>query len=404
MNVLLLTPDRVGSTLLQRVLTIYMLRREFDRPVINLHELTNGLVKYYNETLNQEVLGKPRGTEWGYFQKLQEVEDLLKSVDHYKTSRLAHYHILNRQDSIADQIKFYEYLNKEFFIISCRRENLFEHALSWGIQATSKRLNVYSPEEKIDVFSTIYQNGVTIPKTSLIGYLTRYKEYIEWSNQYFNIQSYFNYDNEVHNLEKYILNLDFMKGNKNNTWQDMFGQEFNNYNACHKLLPDLLLSENSLIKRDQSLLTTSVFIPDSSSKLKWNSIKGADWPEYENFSQGSVPADISNEIGAAITNYNISLPRPIKTTKEIAEFLNKNLSTYHDTSKQLNDLIDKGFLVTSVPIKLQSLEEKKYIVKNFNECITWYNEWVGEHKFGKIYTDTTDEKLKAIDLTQTLLQ
>ena len=49
MNVLILTPDRVGSTLLQRVLTIYMLRKEFDRPVINLHELTNGLIKYYND-------------------------------------------------------------------------------------------------------------------------------------------------------------------------------------------------------------------------------------------------------------------------------------------------------------------------------------------------------------------
>ena len=91
MNVLILTPDRVGSTLLQRVLTVYMLRREFDRPVINLHELTNGLIKYYNQTLNQEVLGKPKGTEkWGYFQSLNEIEDLLKTTDHYKTSRLAH--------------------------------------------------------------------------------------------------------------------------------------------------------------------------------------------------------------------------------------------------------------------------------------------------------------------------
>ena len=64
MNVLILTPDRVGSTLLQRTLTIYMLRREFGRPVINLHELTNGLIKYFHTDLNQEVLGKPEGTNW----------------------------------------------------------------------------------------------------------------------------------------------------------------------------------------------------------------------------------------------------------------------------------------------------------------------------------------------------
>ena len=49
MNVLILTPDRVGSTLLQRLITIYMLRKGFDLPVVNLHELSNGLQKYYNE-------------------------------------------------------------------------------------------------------------------------------------------------------------------------------------------------------------------------------------------------------------------------------------------------------------------------------------------------------------------
>ena len=56
MNVLILTPDAVGSTLLQRLITIYMQFHSYDRPVINLHELTNGLVKYHNEKFNQEVL------------------------------------------------------------------------------------------------------------------------------------------------------------------------------------------------------------------------------------------------------------------------------------------------------------------------------------------------------------
>ena len=35
MNVLILTPDAVGSTLLQRMLTIYMQFHDFNRPVIN---------------------------------------------------------------------------------------------------------------------------------------------------------------------------------------------------------------------------------------------------------------------------------------------------------------------------------------------------------------------------------
>jgi hypothetical protein len=155
MNVLILTPDAVGSTLLQRLITIYMQFSQYDKPVINLHELTNGLEKYYNESLKQEVLGKPK--IWGYHQSLEEIVSLLDSADHYKTSRLAQYHIRNRQDSLADQLSFYQYLNDNFFIVSCRRHNVFEHVLSWALTKVTKKLNVYSPEEKISSTFHLYK-------------------------------------------------------------------------------------------------------------------------------------------------------------------------------------------------------------------------------------------------------
>ena len=407
MNVLILTPDRVGSTLLQRILTVYMLRREFDRPVINLHELTNGLIKYYNQTLNQEVLGKPEGTEkWGYFQSLGEVEDLLKTTDHYKTSRLAHYHIVNRKDSIADQIKFYEYLNKEFFIISCRRENLFEHALSWGINGHSKTLNVYSAIEKISVYSDIYKNGITIPEISFVNYLKKYKEYISWSDSYFNVQSYFNYDTDVHNIEDYILNLDFMQGHTNNTWKDMFGQDFNTWNACHRMLPNLLLdnkqSGSSIVNLPTSLL--------GNKKGQWDQIKGTEWPDSQSDyilnKIEKLSLTIKNEINSVI------LPLQINVTNNEYKFLEKNLQVYQSSNDQILQLVDSGFLVTGVPLKLQSLTEKKSIIKNFDQCIKWYNDWVGENNFGKPYTNdelislslSEEEKLGLPIVQQSLLQ
>ena len=138
MNVLILTPDAVGSTLLQRLVTIHMQFQGFNRPVINLHELTNGLIKYYNPVFDQDVLSKP--TQWGYHQTLQEVVELLSSVDHYKTSRLAHYHIRNRQDPIASQVPFYNYLNENFLIVACRRRNVFEHAVSYTLSKITKKL------------------------------------------------------------------------------------------------------------------------------------------------------------------------------------------------------------------------------------------------------------------------
>ena len=401
MNVLILTPDRVGSTLLQRVLTVYMLRQGFDRPVINLHELTNGLKKYYNNTLNQEVLGKPQGTVWGYYQSLGEVEDLLKSTDHYKTSRLAHYHLVARNDSIAEQIKFYNYLNENFFIISCRRENLFEHALSWGIKGHSKTLNVYNTKEKINAFYDIYKNKITIPQETLVLHLNKYRSYINWSDTHFNIQSYWNYDTDVKDIEKYILSLDFMQNSENNTWNDMFGQDFDTWNACHRMLPNLVLL-------DRPDVTTQIRLPMiSTTHKKWDELKGPDWPQ-------SLSECIKNTkaLTPFIQNEIEQFCHTILTTNKEYNFLTKNIDTYLDTNSQLVDLVDKGFLVTNVPLKLQSLKEKKLIIKNFNQCIEWYNQWVEKNNFGTVYStpelDTImsneDQQLNSLIDQQTLLR
>ena len=389
MNVLILTPDRVGSTLLQRLLTVYMLRAGFDKPVINLHELTNGLVKYHNETLNQEVLGKSQGTEWGYFQTLSEIQELLMSSDHYKTSRLAHYHIVNRKDSIADQLKFYDYLNKNFYIIGCRRENLLEHALSWAINGHSKKLNVYSPREKINVFQDIYSNGIECSEQSLKKYLTNYKEYISWSDTYFNIQSYFNYEQAITNVEDYILNLDFMKGATNNRWSDMFGQSFDTYNKCHKLIPDLAL---------YNVLNSANLAIHLIEEEKYNLLKGTQWPKLADLSANklnSLPYEIREEIK---NNFSIEVGESQqKPTTEIAEFVSVNLPAYKNTTNEIDNLVSTGFLVTPIPIKLQTFKEKKQLIKNFTQCVEWYNNWVSDNNFGKLYSENDIDQTSLLE-------
>jgi hypothetical protein len=379
MNVLILTPDRVGSTLLQRLLTVYMLRREFGRPVINLHELTNGLIKYYNDLMNQEVLGKPNSSGWGYFQSLPDIIDMLSSVDHYKTSRLAHYHLINRNDSLDDQLKFYEYLNTNFYIISCRRDNLFEHGLSWAIQAHSKKLNVYSPQEKINDFQNIYNNGITVNREGFEKYLTNYVKYINWSDTYFNIQSYFDYDTHINNIEDYILNLDFMQGSSNNRWEDMFGQKFNHWNACHRLIPNLFLRNNIDIKNSKKLLINTCPISNKS----WKQIRGTDWPEtWNDFGKQELPVTIQQEIES-----KLSL-QTVQVTNDEYNFFSNNLVSYTKVIGYTEKLKDDGFLVSGIPLKLQSLTEKKQIIKNFNECVAWYNKWVNKNNFGKHYSES----------------
>jgi len=240
MNVLILTPDAVGSTLLQRMLTIYMQFHDFDRPVINLHELTNGLAKYYSPEFGREIVSKKTVQNWGYYQTLQQVVELLGSVDHYKTSRLAHYHIRRRGDTTEQQAPFYRYLNENFYVIACRRANVFEHALSMTLNTITKKLNVYNAYEKIDTFYEIYKSGITLDPMVFDNQLKAYKQYINWSEQHFDIASYFNYEQDIPRLEQYILDLPvFSKQSNLVTWDKNFGISFNDWNKMHYARSDL---------------------------------------------------------------------------------------------------------------------------------------------------------------------
>jgi hypothetical protein len=342
MNVLILTPDRVGSTLLQRLITVYMSAHEYNKPVINLHELSNGLMKYYSPVFNKEVLGKPNdGRPWGYYQSLSEITELLDSADHYKTSRLAHYHIKNRADAIADQIPFYKYLNDNFYIISARRDNLFEYALSWCISNETKKLNVYSHQEKIDTYFDIYKNKITIDTGILINYMFKYKSYVEWVDQHFNVNSYFKYDQDLSRIEDYILNLSIFNNQpEKKTWKQIFEIEFNDWNRCHYLLSDISGIGKQLPNSAQKLqLLNDTLQPESQLQLQ------------------SLP---KNKIADSLTVLD-------------QQFLLDKGTAYTKAHNAIQELVDHKVLTTPVPIKLQTMLEKKLLVKNFNECVEAYN-------------------------------
>lgn len=334
MNVLILTPDAVGSTLLQRLITIYMQFHNYDRPVINLHELTNGLVKYYSPEFNQELLGKKPG-KWGYHQSLREVAELLDSADHYKTSRLAQYHITKRKDTLADQIPFYEYLNENFYIISCRRQNIFEHALSWTIKNVTKRLNVYSAQEKINVFFDLYQSRIEVAPETLVDQLERYRTYMQWCSDHFNIASYFQYERDLPNIENYILNLPIFAGqSKQVTWKSTYGLDFADWNRCHYMSSDI----GSIALGSQEKLQQITF----------------DKSNYTGFNNSLVA----------------NLPRDHQRT------LLTHGKNYSNASESIEKMVELGILVTGVPIKKQTMREKKYLVKNFDACVDAYNNWI----------------------------
>jgi hypothetical protein len=395
MNVLILTPDAVGSTLLQRLITIYMQFHHYDRPVINLHELTNGLVKYHNDTFDQEVLGKKDGS-WGYYQSLEEIVELLSSVDHYKTSRLAHYHIRNRQDTIADQIPFYQYLNDNFYIISCRRHNIFEHALSWSLSKITKKLNVYTANEKVDSFFDLYKNGINIDPNSLIQTLNAYKDYCNWCNNHFNVANYFYYEEHLPRIENYILNLPIFAQQKQQlTWKDKFDIDFDQWNLCHYVRSDLgTLALNQPEKFVQLTNSTKVSkIPGNESSFlsAYNQVSDPNWPAVKSLDDyKSLPEHIRNEVeqkhglkfnpgGELVPHAELTQPLINFLPEQHQKYLNRHQQNYQQSLSNISTMVSQGIIVTAPPIKKQTLAEKKHIVRNYKHLLQVYNTWIEQN-------------------------
>ena len=348
-NILVLTPDRVGSTFLQRLLTILMSAHNYDRPVINVHELTNGLIKYYSSEYNCEILGRCGriGKTGGYHQTLSEVIELLSSVDHYKTCRLARYHIRKRNDSTAEQVEFYKYLNENFYIISAQRENLLEHALSWVIAINVKKLNVCNPLEKTHYYQDIYNEKIKIPRQSLTKYLDDYKKYLEWVDQYFNVGNYFVYERDMPRAEEFCLQLPCFYNQEKKNWNDIFGIDFRDWNRCHYLLGDI----SGLSKQ----VEPEFLLEDKSNKV---------------------------DLKLSFSKNNNILTSLSKTDQQ---YLKKNSEAYKKSSIVINELIDIGVIKKGIPMKLQTMVEKKLMIRNFDEVAHWYNLWVAENGIGKVY-------------------
>jgi hypothetical protein len=376
MNVLILTPDAVGSTLLQRMLTIYMQFHQFDRPVINLHELTNGLAKYYSPEFNRELVSKRAVKNWGYHQTLEEIVELLGSVDHYKTSRLAHYHIRQRGDTIDQQIPFYNYLNENFYVIACRRANVFEHALSMTLNKVTKKLNVYSAYEKIDTFYEMYQSSIVLDPQVFVSQLNAYRQYVEWSEQHFNIGSYFNYEQDIPNIEQYILDLPvFSSQSEKITWDKNFGLSFNSWNKMHYACSDLNELTIGSKTEFKKLMLDNPLANNVVSEYQQHAL--ATWPAISSESDFvNLPTEIKTEfIRARMHREGIfSLLSPDRQ-QQLAPYK----QGYTTARKTIRQMIDLGVITSGPPIKKQTLQEKRKIIKNFDQLLETYNDWAQQN-------------------------
>jgi|TARA_R110001592_G_scaffold180423_1_gene422737 hypothetical protein len=195
MNYLILTPDGVGSTILQRLLTMALYLENYT--VQNTHELTNGI------ELDNGIAVK--NFDLRYSQSLGKIANILHDSQAQTTlvSRLAKYHMDNRKDPANDCQDFYKLLNRHFEkIIMCVRENIFEYAMSWSIRDQSGVLNVYNKEDR-DKVSQVSE----VDENYFILKCQQYVKYIEWVEHNFPNVERVSYENIVKDSDAVMQKL-----------------------------------------------------------------------------------------------------------------------------------------------------------------------------------------------------
>jgi len=210
-NYLILTPDGVGSTYLQRTLNVHL--NSIGLEYWNTHELLNGLAVMIKD--GSYKLHKNWELNLGYSQSIKEICNHLTMTNNNLVSRIAQYHITNRNDDCEE---LYNTCNKKFNkIIFCAR-NPLEYALSWGIRQRTDTLNVYSILERKEIHENIER---TISVDFFMEKLEQYKNYEYWAYDNFQITDIVNYEDlhydpnaVMQSLTSKTTKLDFLDYNR----------------------------------------------------------------------------------------------------------------------------------------------------------------------------------------------
>lgn len=256
MNFLILTPDGVGSTYLQRALTVYLNSAGLD--YCNTHELLNGL-----ELDKTNMLFK--NFDFEYSQSVGEISSLLESNQANLVSRIAQYHVVERQKvKREDYAQFYKLCNRMYGkVIHCTRDP-FEYALSWGIRKNTRKLNVFSIEERIKTHGENIKQEIDLEY--FIAKLNQYKDYDYWvSENFFNTESV-EYDLLHSDVDVLLQKL---TGHSHKV-KDRFGSTLQDYSRVRYLISKYMQTKEKYYLFDKSRLKGTVDLYNFIKNLEKN--------------------------------------------------------------------------------------------------------------------------------------
>lgn len=213
MNYLVLTNDGIGSSYLQRSLTLYLNSAGIE--YWNTHELLNGVA-----CNNGNIYKQWRDNNFE-LQPVNEIITCLNESTNNIVSRVG-LHWAHERNDIST---LYPILRSKYNkILMCKRDP-FEYALSWAIRSSEGIGNLYRVDKKRSL-SLNYDVDMDFFKTKL----EEYHKYIYWTMDNFNAQEV-NYNDlqiNIDNMMQKITGLD-------HSVEDKFGISLQNYSRVRYL-------------------------------------------------------------------------------------------------------------------------------------------------------------------------
>ncbi len=213
MNYLVLTNDGIGSSYLQRSLTLYLNSAGIE--YWNTHELLNGVA-----CNNGNIYKQWRDNNFE-LQPVNEIITCLNESTNNIVSRVG-LHWAHQRNDIST---LYPVLRSKYNkILMCKRDP-FEYALSWAIRSSEGIGNLYRVDKKRSL-SLNYDVDMDFFKTKL----EEYHKYIYWTMDNFNAQEV-NYNDLQINIDDMMQKITGL----DHSVEDKFGISLQNYSRVRYL-------------------------------------------------------------------------------------------------------------------------------------------------------------------------
>jgi hypothetical protein len=87
------------------------------------------------------------------------------------------------------------------------------------------------------------------------------------------------------------------------------------------------------------------------------------------------------------------------------DFLLTHGPKYQLVQQAIDELVERKTLTTPIPIKLNTLLEKRLLIKNFDQCVAVYNQWMTDQHskicgLGDVYSDQDIDQQTETEMNQ----